>query len=85
MLKANPEPLKAINVGTTNNEGSVDRLMSLDELARVGCVGLYPRTITPIFGGGMYELTIARPPTSQQNSTFEGARTKQQGGNIIDG
>ena len=33
MLKTNPEPLKAINVGINNDEGSVDRVMSLERLA----------------------------------------------------
>ena len=28
--ESNPEPLKAINVGITNDEGSVDSLMSLE-------------------------------------------------------
>jgi hypothetical protein len=33
VLNTTPEPLNAINVGINNDEGSVDRLMSLDKLA----------------------------------------------------
>ena len=40
VLNSYPEPLKAINVGINNDEGSVDCLMSLERLTRVGCVGL---------------------------------------------
>ena len=58
MLNTNPEPLKAINVGINNDEGSVDRLMSLERLTRVGCVSLNMHNYAN-FGGAVYELTIA--------------------------
>ena len=74
MLNTTLEPLKAINVGINNDEGSVDRLMSVDELARVGCVDLNMHNYAN-FGGAVYELTIGRPPTSQHNSTFGSKRT----------
>ena len=58
MLKTNLEPLKAINVGIDNNEGSVNRVMSLETLTRVGCVSLYKCTIPP-FWWAVHQLTIA--------------------------
>ena len=39
----NPEPLNAINVGINNDEGPVNRVMSLKKLASVGCVGQFWR------------------------------------------
>ena len=43
MLNTNPEPLNAINVGINNDEGPVNRVMSLKKLASVGCVGQFWR------------------------------------------
>ena len=68
MLNTNPEPLNAINVGVNNDEGPVNRVMSLKKLASVGCVGEFWRR-------RLYELTIADAASVSTNSTFEREKT----------
>jgi len=58
ILSTNPEPLKAIKIGIVNKNGSVDHVITLEELARVGSSQPLQMHNYANFGEVEYEFTI---------------------------
>jgi hypothetical protein len=59
ILHTNPQPLKAINIGILNENGFVDQVITLEELARVGNSQSLNMHNYRNFGGVECEFTIS--------------------------
>ena len=59
ILSTNADPLKAINVGVLDNEGFIQEIITLEELARVGNRQPLNMHNYATFGDVEYEFTIS--------------------------
>ena len=83
ILSTNPEPLKAVNIGILNKNGRVFQVITLEELARVGCSQPLNMHNYGRFGEVEYEFTISDADNvSKKVAYWRERQEEQQGGNI---